>query len=284
MKTAVTAASGKLGSAIINQLINEIGKDNVIGIARTPQKEEHLGIEIRKGDYNIRDEFDNALKGVEAVLIISGNDDPQKRIQQHLNIIEAAKTSGVKKIVYTSIIGDKVETAFSPIIKSNRQTEQDIKDSGLDWVIGRNGLYIEPDLEYIDNYVKKGMISNCAGDGKCAYTSRKELAYAYTRMLLEDMHNGQTYNLVGNPINQSQLTEYINQSYGTNLIYKSMSVEDYLKERKAELGDFLGTIIGGIYEGIRKSAFNVKSDFVKAAGRPHKSVLEIINELKKEQE
>jgi len=239
LKTAVTTASGNLGSAIINQLINEIGKDNVIGIARTPQKAEHLGIEIRKGDYNIRDEFDNALKGVEALLIISGMDDPQKRIQQHLNIIEAAKTNGVRKIVYTSIIGDEAETAFSPIIKTNRQTEQNIKDSGIDWVIGRNGLYIEPDLEYINNYVKKGMISNCAGDGKCAYTSRKELAHAFTWMLLEDMHNGQTYNLVGNPITQSQLTEYINQSYGTNLIYKSMSVEDYSKERKAELGDFI---------------------------------------------
>ena len=282
MKIAVTTASGQLGSVIINQLINEIGPANVIGIARTPEKVEYLGIEIRKGDYNNRQEFDIALKGIETVLIVSGMDDPQKRIHQHRNIIEAAKGNGVRKIVYTSIIGDKEETAFSPVIQSNRQTEQDIKNSGLDWAIGRNGLYIEADLEYIDNYIKQGEITNCAGDRKCAYTNRKELAFAYTRMLLEDKHNGHTYKLIGEPVTQTQLAEYINQVYDTNLIYRSVSVDDYLKERKAELGDFMGTIIGGIYEGIRNGAFNVQSDFEKAAGRSHKSVLKIISEFKKE--
>ena len=211
-------------------------------------------------------------------------DDPQKRIHQHRNIIEAAKGNGVRKIIYTSIIGDKEETAFSPVIQSNRQTEQDVKNSGLDWVIGRNGLYIEPDLEYINNYIKQGEIINCAGDGKCTYTNRRELAYAYTRMLLEDKHNGHTYNLIGEPVTQTQLTEYINQVYETNLIYRSVTVVDYLNERKAELGDFMGTIIGGIYEGIRNGAFNVQSDFETVAGRPHKSALKIISEFKKEQE
>lgn len=61
-------------------------------------------------------------------------DNPQKRIQQHRNVIEAAKENGVQKIVYTSIVGDEVETAFSPIIKSNRQTENDVRESGLNWV------------------------------------------------------------------------------------------------------------------------------------------------------
>ncbi len=175
MKIAVTSASGQLGSSIIKQLINEIGIDHVIGIARTPEKATHPGIEIRKGDYNSRHELDLALKGIDTVLLVSGMDEPQKRIQQHRNVIEAAKINGVKKIVYTSIIGDEEKTAFSPVVKSNRQTETDVQNSGLDWVIGRNGIYIEPDLEYIDNYVKRGEIRNCAGDGKCAYTSRTEL-------------------------------------------------------------------------------------------------------------
>ena len=54
MKIAVTSASGKLGAEIVQNLINEIGKENVIGIARTTKKAEHLGIEIREGDYNNR--------------------------------------------------------------------------------------------------------------------------------------------------------------------------------------------------------------------------------------
>ena len=280
MKIAVTAANGKLGSSIVNELKKEIGQENVIGIVRTPEKASHLRIEVRKGDYNNREDFNSSLKGIDSVILISGMDEPQKRIQQHRNVIEAAKQNGVKKIVYTSIIGDEEETAFSPIVKSNRQTEKDVKESGLNWVIGRNGIYIEPDLEYIDTYIKEGEIRNCAGDGKCSYTSRNELGFAYTQMLLQDQHNGQTYNLGGEPITQTQLAELINQEFNTNLKFNSVSVDEYEEERKAELGDFIGTVIAGIYNGIKKGVNDVPSDFEKAAGRPHKSTIEMMKDFK----
>ena len=51
---------------------------------------------------------------------------------------------------------------------------------------------------------------------------------------------------------------------------------DYKKERQVALGEFLGTIIAGIYEGIRNGANEVVSDYEKAAGRPHKSPLTMI--------
>lgn len=280
MKIAVTAANGKLGSSIVNELIRQIGKECVIEIVRKPEKASHLGIEVRKGDYNSREDFNSALKGVDSVLLISGMDDPQIRIKQHRNVIEAAKQNGVSKIVYTSIIGDEEETTFSPIVKSNHQTEKDVKDSGLNWVIGRNGIYIEPDLEYIDTYIKEGEIRNCGGDGKCGYTSRDELGFAYTQMLLQDKHNGQTYNLVGEPITQTQLAELINQEFNTNLKFRSVSVSEYEKERKAELGDFIGTVIAGIYNGIKKGVNNVPSDFEKAAGRLHKSTVQLLRDFK----
>lgn len=280
LKIAVTSASGGLGSAIIRRFIQESGKENVIGIARTPEKAAHHGIKIRKGDYNKREDFDQALLGVDTLLLVSGMDDPRKRVQQHRNVIGAAIDAGVKKIVYTSIIGSEKGDDFSPIVKSNRQTEEDVINSGLKWVIGRNGLYIEPDLEYIDTYVKEGGMVNCAGDGKCSYTNRNELAYAYWLMLVEEKHNGQIYNLLGEPINQSQLAELINQVYHINLSYTAISSEDYKKERQAELGEFLGMVISGIYEGISKENFTAPSDYEKAAGRSHLSALEMIRDFK----
>jgi NAD(P)H dehydrogenase (quinone) len=284
MKIAVTAASGQLGSAIVRELKQQIGTEHVIGIVRTPEKATHLGVEIRKGDYTSRSDFDAALEGVDKVLLVSGMDDPSKRIPQHRNVIEAAKQNNVKKIVYTSIVGAEESTAFSPIVQSNRQTEKDVQASGLDWVIGRNGIYIEPDLEYIDTYVKEGGIKNCAGEGKCGYTSRTELANAYTQLLLQDNLNGQTYNLVGKPITQAELAKLINQVYGTQLFYYPMSVEEYVKERREELGDFLGTVIAGIYDGIRKGVNEVPSDFQKITGRPHQSPTDMISAFRKKAE
>jgi len=117
MKVAVTTASGKLGITIIKALITEIGSDNVIGIARSPEKAKSFEVEIRKGDYNNKDEFLEALKEIEVVLIVSGMDHPDKRIGQHRNIIEAAKENGVRKIVYTSIVGKDGSSTLNLILK-----------------------------------------------------------------------------------------------------------------------------------------------------------------------
>jgi len=269
MKIAITSTSGKLGAAVAKQLLNVVCKDQVVAIARTPEKAKSLGVEVRKGDYNEKSQFEDALKDIDVVLLVSGMDAPDKRIQQHRNVINAAKEADVKKTVYTSVIGESQGSAFSPIVASNRQTEEDIKNSGLDWVIGRNGLYIEPDVEYIENYKKAGKIVNCAGEGKCSYTTRDELGFAYAKMLTEEKHNGQIYNLGGEPITQQQLTDYMNEAFGTRLVYESMSIEDYEKERKEELGDFMGTIIAGIYSGIRNGVMQFDSDFKTATGREH---------------
>ncbi len=280
MKIAVTTASGKLGSAIIRELIRRIGTENVVGVARTPEKAENLGIQIFQGDYNESEGFFYAFQDVDAVLLVSGMDTPDKRIGQHQNVIHAAKEAGVRKIVYTSIFGKDQDSSFNPVIQSNRQTEADIKKSGMDWVIGRNGLYIEADLEYIPTYVEFGKIENSAGDGLCAYTSRSELARAYAEILLNDDLNHNTYNLCGEPVSQAKLTNAINIAFGTSLPYHAVDKETYLKDRQGELGEFMGRIIAGIYNGIHDGGFNILSDFEQVMNRKHYSIEQMIEEFR----
>lgn len=279
MKMAVTAASGRLGEVIIQELSSRVGKQNVVGLARTPSKAGDLGIEIRKGDYDRASDFAVGLQGIEVAIIISGMATPDQRIPQHRNIIEGAKQAGVRKLVYTSIFGEAGKCSFDAIINSNRQTEEDIRSSGLDWVIGRNGLYIEADLASIEDYKIAGNITNSAGDGRCGYTSRTELARAYATMALNEELNGKTYNLTGPSITQNELTTVLNQHYDLNLVFRPVSIEEYLEDRTAAHGEFLGPIIAGIYQGIREGAFEVPSDFQKVTGRPHQSLVEMVEEV-----
>lgn len=279
MKIAVTAANGGLGSSIIKILKDKIGKENIVGLARTPENAKHLDIEIRKGDYNNKSDLLESLKGIDTVLLVSGMDAPDKRIIQHRNVLEAAKGNGVKKIVYTSIFGAEEGNAFSPIVASNRQTEEDIRNSGLNYVIGRNGLYIDADLEYIDKYIEEGGIINCADKGKCGYTSRQELACAYFNLLTQDSFNNKTYNLLGEATTQDELAIAINKHWKTNLKFKNIPVKDYIKNRQNALGEFMGTVIGGIYEGIKLGKFEGLSHFEEITHRPHKTVDEMISDF-----
>jgi NAD(P)H dehydrogenase (quinone) len=50
-----------------------------------------------------------------------------------------------------------------------------------------------------------------------------------------------------------------------------MTVEEYRADRVAELGEFMGTVIAGIYEGIRNGEADDPSHFAQAAGRHHVS-------------
>ena len=271
MTYAVTAVSGQLGFEVARKLIALPGDAPVIGLARTPSKVTDLGVEVRLGDYDRPEQLQTSLAGVDALVIVSGMAPPEDRIQQHRNVIEAARAAGVKKVVYTSILGPEDGTRFSPVVQSNRQTEADIKNSGLDWAIGRNGIYIEPDIEYLDRYKARGEIANCAGSGKCGYTTRFELAHAYAALLTRDDLNGGTFDLNGTPITQDQLARYLNRAFGTELTYREMIPEEFVADRSAELGEFLGPIIGGIYEGIRQGAYDRPGNYAEVTGRPHQS-------------
>ncbi len=271
MTCAVTAVSGQLGREIARKLVELPGDTPVIGLARTPSRVVDPGVEVRPGDYDEPEQLKASLAGVDALVIVSGMAAPEDRIHQHRNVIDAARAAGVKKLVYTSIIGPEEGTRFSPVVQSNRQTEADIRASGLDWAIGRNGIYIEPDIEYLDGYRSRGEIANSAGEGRCGYTTRSELAHAYAALLTRDDLNGGTFDLNGAPITQAELAGYINRTFGTDLGYRDMTSEDFVADRSAELGDFLGPIIGGIYEGIRQGAYDRPGQYAEVTGRPHQS-------------
>ena len=271
MTIAVTAVSGQLGRAVVEALTRLEPAQTVVGLARTPKRAGGLDIEVRPGDYADAHQLSTSLKGVTTLMLVSGNEQPEERIRQHRTVLDAAKAAGVGKVVYTSVQGAEEGTAFSPVVQSNRRTEEDVRDSGMDWVIGRNGIYIEPDIESIDNYVAEGEVANCAGDALCGYTTRSELAEAYARMLIQPAHNGRTYQLHGQPISQRHLVDLLNKAFETQLVYRSMAVEEYREDRIAALGEFIGSVIAGIYEGIRNGAHDTPSDFTAATGRPHQA-------------
>jgi len=65
------------------------------------------------------------------------------------------------------------------------------------------------------------------------------------------------------------LTDYLNATFGTNLIYEEVTHEEYLTFQQKVNGEFLGMVIAGIYAKIKNGEFNIKSDFEVAAGRKH---------------
>ncbi|MEM1193824.1 MAG: NAD(P)H-binding protein [Pseudomonadota bacterium] len=271
MAIAVTTASGKLGRSIIEILKKSSLAEPVIGVARTPEKASGLGVEVRMGDYDNEEQLIASFRGVRTLMLIPGMAPPDDRIDQHRNVIRACLKNNVQKIVYASIIGADSGNGFAPIVQSNRTTERDIVESGVVWAIGRNGVYIDPDIDYIDHYQNAGEIVNCAGQGRCSYAARDELAHAYAALLGKDHYNGAVANLCGKAITQSELAKLLTMTFGPRLSYRDTDVKTFKQDRIQALGPFIGSVIGGIYEGIRQGTFDVASDFEGVTGRAHRS-------------
>lgn len=63
----------------------------------------------------------------------------------------------------------------------------------------------------------------------------------------------------------------MDNAFDTHLTYTAISVEKFKEERITELGEFIGTVITGIYQGIREGELNNPSDYARATGRAHQS-------------
>ncbi len=101
---AITGATGQLGHYVIKSLMKTVPASQIVAIVRNPAKAQALtaqGITVRQADYGDEAALTSALQGVEKLLLISSSEVGQ-RAPQHRNVINAAKTAGVKFIAYTS--------------------------------------------------------------------------------------------------------------------------------------------------------------------------------------
>jgi len=286
MKIAVTAASGGLATATLKYLVEEIGADNVVAVARSPERVQVPGIDARRGDYHSLEELTAAFAGVDTVVMISAPVGDWDRIPMHRNVINAAKSAGASKVLFTSVVGNGLEqdTWFWPAQQVNRQAETDLAESGLEWVVARNGLYLEKDLAHIVHAKEAGVYRNIVGDGgKCGYISVDELAFATARLAIDEQANGQIFNLAGETLTQPGLVELANQVFDMDVQYETITDEENIAElmkdpKIAARGEGVAQMLTGAFQAVRVGAFDVESDFERAAGRAVKPTLQMMRE------
>jgi NAD(P)H dehydrogenase (quinone) len=292
---AVTAASGRLGHAILRELARrelarpELAREgqarHVVGIARQPGRIQVSGIETRAGDYQFLDSMRAALRGIDTAVMISAPvAGGSERISLHRNVIEAARQAGVRRVLFTSIIGNgrEMDTLFGATQRVNRQTEADLQASGLEWVIGRNALYLELDLIQMRKARETGVYSNPAGAGRCPYLTIDEIAFAYAQLAADESQTGQIYNITGETLTQAELLQEACGVFGLDVRYETLSDEACIAKFRTlmpERGEAVAHMLTGCFQSIRAGAFDVPSHFQEAAGRPAKCVREMMQDV-----
>lgn len=224
----VTGASGQLGRLVINSLLTQIEPGQIIAAVRNPSKVSDIakkGIQVRHIDYNQPSTLLSAFEGVTKILLISSSDIGH-RIKQHKHVIDAAKAKNVNLIAYTSILN----ASSSPLrlAAEHVATEDLLKQSGLSYVLLRNGWYSENYTMGALEAIENNAVYGCAGNGKLSTAAREDYAKAAAVVLISDNQAGKIYELAGDTA--FSLTEYaavISAISNTHTAYQNLSEEEY---------------------------------------------------------
>lgn len=81
MKIGITGATGQLGRLVVEQLKKRVDAENLVALVRSPEKAADLGIPATVFDYDKPETLPEGLNGTEHLLLISGNEIGQRKVQ-----------------------------------------------------------------------------------------------------------------------------------------------------------------------------------------------------------
>ena len=225
MKIGVTGATGHLGRLAIQGLLERQPANDIIAIVRNEAKAADLaqaGVQVRVADYDDPASLQIALAGVEKLLLISSSE-VGRRFPQHKNVIDAAKSAGVKHLVYTS--APKASTSALLLAPEHKATEEYLADSGLTYTVLRNGWYTENYVQTIEAAKRSGKVVAAAGEGRVASAARADYAAGAVSVLMGEGHEGKVYECSGDYAwDYSELANAIADIIGRPVVYQPVDV------------------------------------------------------------
>ena len=221
MKTStvlVAGATGLVGSEICRLLsAKNLTVKAMVRTTSDPVKIEQLtklGVQVVQADLRKKESLSQVLQGVTTVITSvssmpfsyqPGENDIQKVDEDGMiNLIDAAKSAGVKHFIYTSF-SKNLDLDF-PLRNAKRKVEKHLQESGLTYTILRPGCFMEVWLTAAVGFdALNGKVNICGtGTNPVAYISYKDVA----KFAVESITNPAAKNTIlelGGPENLSQL-------------------------------------------------------------------------------
>ncbi|KAA1400316.1 SDR family oxidoreductase [Aeromicrobium ginsengisoli] len=282
MTIAVTAATGQLGTLVVDALLERTSPDQVVAIVRDAAKAEPLaakGVAVRVASYDDPTALKDALAGVDQVLLISGNEFGQRAVQ-HRNVIDAAIANNVSRLVYTS--APKAETSTLPVTPEHLATEQYLATAGIDHVLLRNNWYHENYGQTLDTARQTGSVLASAGEGLVASAARADYAEAAAVVLTTDGPVKPVHELAGDVAwTQDELAAALTEVLGTPITVSQVTAEQQTAILvEAGLDEGTAGFVAGIDAATAKGDLALTNGDLRALlGRPTTPLVETLRAL-----
>jgi uncharacterized protein YbjT (DUF2867 family) len=245
MNILVIGGTGTVGSATVAALMR--GDSSVAVMTRSAEKKGALPAGVRgvTGTMSDRTTLAGAMKGVDALFLITPVSPAETT--EGLNAVEAAKASGVRKIVYLSVQqADKVPDA--PHFAGKIPIENAIKSSGIPFVILRPNNFFQNDYMFQQGLLAYGVYAQPIGNRGLHRVDVRDIADAAVHGLTKNDFNGGTYTLAGAELLTGDgVASHYARLLGKKVIYAGDDLEVWSAQAKKMLPEWMVEDFAAMY-------------------------------------
>eukprot|EP00727_Mastigamoeba_balamuthi_P013945 m51a1_g9173 hypothetical protein (289) ;mRNA; f:42360-43226 len=283
MTYGVTGAGGHLGKLTVQHLIKHgVAPVDVVAFVRNPSKVSDLaglGVTVATLDYTAPvADLTRTIResGVTRLMLVSSSDAWNDRKGQHRAVIAASKSARVEFLAYSSVL--KATETAAPLASDHRDTEQALRDSGLDFCILRNGSYTE---NFIGEAVGTGAVTSCAAVPSLTPAARTDLAEAAAIVLIKgpEVYGGAFLELAGDEeVTLPQIAEAVGKKLGQAVPFRKVTPAEARAWLSKGLPAPLPYILAGSDEALGRGELTDKSETLrKILGRPTTTLIQAVD-------
>lgn len=280
MNFVITGATGQLGRLVVEALLRRnVAADQIIATGRETSRILDLadrGVLVRRVDYDDPGSLRDVFASGSRVLLVSASEFGS-RVDQHRNVIHAAKASEVGLLAYTSIAN--AGRSGIGLAADHQATERALEESGLPFTFLRNSWYLENYTGQVATYLEHGVVLGSAGDGKVSAATRADYADAAAAVLVSGDHAGKIYELGGDEaFGYADLAHAVSKAAARPVTYEDLLFDQYVGALVgAGLPDAYAAALADSDLGIARGELLVPTgDLSRLIGRPTTSMPDAI--------
>ncbi|NMO14224.1 SDR family oxidoreductase [Pyxidicoccus fallax] len=220
----VTGAGGTVGTALLEELKSARHAFRAAFHSQAKaDKARAAGLDAVALDFEKPETLRPAMAGVDAVFLLGSGGAGQ--VEREINVVNAARAAGVKKLVKLSVWG-AAEEGYS-FAKLHRPIERAVEASGLAWTFLRANGFMQNFVNHMAGTLKaQGAIYQPAADTRISHVDVRDIARVAARALTASGHEGKAYDLSGpQAFSYGEAAEILSRALGRKIAYVPLSDE-----------------------------------------------------------
>jgi uncharacterized protein YbjT (DUF2867 family) len=223
----VTGATGLAGSAVIREFVWNGYPVRALVRSRAKARafQAFPTVELVEGDMSRPATLQEALSGVDQVLLISSPD--QQMVERQSTFIDAAKKADVRHIVkFSGLSAADIDTPFV-FGSMHAEIERYLEGSGLAWTHLRPGQFMTEYLREVPTILAQGGLFLPLEDARLVPVDVADIAKAAFALLTTPGHEAKIYAMSGpEALSMEEVAEQISRAIGKTVRYVSITREE----------------------------------------------------------